>query len=207
MKKSDVKIGGIYRAKVSDKLTDVRIDAENPAGGWDATNLATKKKIRIKTAQRLRTASMTKTEATAVAAADQENARLRDERAASPDGKTTSERAMSGASSKKPKPKASAAKTPATKTVNKSATKPAANRLGILDAAAKILAGASEPMGCKAIVEEAMAKKLWSTNGKTPQATLYAAIVREIAKKGDESRFVKVERGRFRLNSKAKKGA
>ena len=37
MKSSDVKIGGHYKAKVSDKLTTVRIDAENPRGGWDAT--------------------------------------------------------------------------------------------------------------------------------------------------------------------------
>ncbi|MHC4405845.1 MAG: hypothetical protein ACYTG0_39880 [Planctomycetota bacterium] len=54
MKKNEVKIGGVYAAKVSDKLVSVRIDAENPHGGWDATNLATGKKVRIKSAQRLR---------------------------------------------------------------------------------------------------------------------------------------------------------
>jgi hypothetical protein len=54
MKKSEVKIGKVYAAKVSDKLVSVRIDAENPHGGWDATNLATGKKVRIKSAQRLR---------------------------------------------------------------------------------------------------------------------------------------------------------
>ena len=37
MKNSEVKIGGTYKAKVSDKLTTVRIDAEHPSGGWDAT--------------------------------------------------------------------------------------------------------------------------------------------------------------------------
>ena len=47
MKRSDVKIGGVYTAKVSDKVVSVRIDAENPHGGWDATNLATGKKVRI----------------------------------------------------------------------------------------------------------------------------------------------------------------
>jgi hypothetical protein len=38
---------------------------------------------------------------------------------------------------------------------------------------------------------------LWeSPGGKTPHATLYSAILRDM-KRGDESRFVKTERGRF----------
>jgi hypothetical protein len=54
MKKNEVKVGGEYIAKVSGKLAQVRINRENPHGGWDATNLATKKDVRIKSAQRLR---------------------------------------------------------------------------------------------------------------------------------------------------------
>ena len=38
MKKADIKIGSVYRAKVSGRLADLRIDAESPYGGWDATN-------------------------------------------------------------------------------------------------------------------------------------------------------------------------
>ncbi|MCP4301078.1 MAG: hypothetical protein GY783_10880, partial [Gammaproteobacteria bacterium] len=53
MKKAEVKIGGEYSAKVTNKKVVVRIDAVNRSGGWDATNLSTSKKIRIKTAQRL----------------------------------------------------------------------------------------------------------------------------------------------------------
>jgi hypothetical protein len=34
---------------------------------------------------------------------------------------------------------------------------------------------------------------------KTPGATIYAAIIREIAVKGDKSRFRKTERGNFEL--------
>jgi hypothetical protein len=42
------------------------------------------------------------------------------------------------------------------------------------------------------------AKGLWkSPGGKTPEATLYAAIIREIAAKGDKARFKKHERGVF----------
>ena len=72
-------------------------------------------------------------------------------------------------------------------------------KLSGLDAAAQILAKAKEPMGCKAIVEQAIEQKLWAPGGKTPHATLYAAIIREIAKKGKDARFKKVDRGRFQL--------
>ena len=37
MKKNEVKIGGVYTAKVTNKIVQVRIDAESRYGGWDAT--------------------------------------------------------------------------------------------------------------------------------------------------------------------------
>jgi len=49
-----------------------------------------------------------------------------------------------------------------------------------------------------------LAKGLWKTSGKTPAATLYAAIIREIAAKGKEARFRKVGRGQFELSATAK---
>jgi hypothetical protein len=80
----------------------------------------------------------------------------------------------------------------------KKAKPPKAKKVGALDAAAQVLAGTKEPMNCKDLVE-AMAKQgLWtSPGGKTPHATLYSAIIREIALKGKESRFVKKDRGQF----------
>jgi len=72
-----------------------------------------------------------------------------------------------------------------------------AKRPSGLDAAAKILAQADKPMGCKDMVEQMLAKGMWKTKGKTPEATIYAAIIREIAKRGPNSRFRKVARGRF----------
>ena len=72
-------------------------------------------------------------------------------------------------------------------------------KLSGLDAAAQILAKAKEPMGCKDMAERAIEHGLWSPGGKTPHATLYAAIIREISKKGKDARFEKVERGRFQL--------
>jgi HB1, ASXL, restriction endonuclease HTH domain len=71
-------------------------------------------------------------------------------------------------------------------------------KLSALDAAAKVLGETGEPMTSGELIE-AMAKKgLWSSpNGQTPGATLYAAIIREIGKKGKASRFTKAERGKF----------
>jgi len=68
-----------------------------------------------------------------------------------------------------------------------------------LDAAAKVLEEAGEPLSCKAIVERAFGAGYWQSEGKTPAATIYAAILREMQKKGDESRFVKAGRGLFAL--------
>ena len=71
-------------------------------------------------------------------------------------------------------------------------------RVSALDAAAHILAAAGKPMRAKEMVEQMEAKGLWkSPGGKTPEATLYAAIIREIAAKGDKARFRKKDRGLF----------
>ena len=71
-------------------------------------------------------------------------------------------------------------------------------KMSAIDAAAKLLAASAEPMNCKELIE-AMAKKgLWtSPGGKTPHATLYSALTREIATKGKDVRFTKTERGKF----------
>jgi len=52
-------------------------------------------------------------------------------------------------------------------------------------------------MNAKAITETALAKRYWATKGATPWATLYSAMIREIAAKGAQSRFRKTARGMF----------
>lgn len=65
MKRADVVIGGVYIARVSDRLVPVRIDAPHQRVGyfggrtvnhWDATNLSTGRKIEIRSAAKLRRA-------------------------------------------------------------------------------------------------------------------------------------------------------
>ena len=169
MKKDEVQIGKVYFARVTNKLVSVRIDRENRHGGWDATNLATNKKVRIKSAQRLRGAADGPRPAEAE---DDAEATI----SATP-GDTVVEAKPRGRRAKdESKPK----------------------RTSAIEAAARVLAESDQPMNAKEMIEAAAEKGYWkSPGGKTPHATLYSAIIREIAAKGQDARFRKAERGRF----------
>ena len=78
----------------------------------------------------------------------------------------------------------------------KKATGP--KKLSAIDAAAKVLAEVGEPMDCQTMIKTMAEKGYWtSPGGKTPAATLYSAILRELQTKGNDSRFKKTERGKF----------
>ncbi len=346
MKKNDVKIGNTYTAKVSGNIAKVRIDAENKSGGWDATNLATKKKVRIKSAQRLRSEAGPPTKATDNKDAKQASGVKTGGRVVDRDAQRISERdakaaakglvmkteivngkersrwvkkaeeaaAQQGTTPATPKRKgrrtpprialvnkddfaviakqvedlptsknhvcwkkngklyelyfrvdgrtpllyrvpadspidektgcrekdasgsvtgvfhikqsikqltgktpaqlgitmppdrgAPKARTTSAKTKDgKAEAKPRKKREGLsgLDAAAQVLGRAKEPLDAKTIAERAIAAG-WKTNGATPHATLYAAMIREIKAKGKEARFAKVDKGRFTAAGKA----
>ena len=96
---------------------------------------------------------------------------------------------------------AAAATPPTTKA--KKAKEPKAKKTSALDAAARVLEEAGQPMTCPEMIEAMTAKSYWtSPKGATPAATLYSAILREINAKGKESRFGKTERGKFGLAKK-----
>ena len=100
------------------------------------------------------------------------------------------------------KRKTAKAKPSRTKAATNGAKKQADKNLSALDAAAKVLHDAKKPLTTKETIEAMKAKKLWtSPGGKTPHATLYSAILREINAKGNEARFKKTERGKFTSNS------
>jgi hypothetical protein len=81
----------------------------------------------------------------------------------------------------------------------KAETRP--KKLSAIDAAAKVLAEASEPMDCQTMIKTMAEKGYWtSPGGKTPAATLYSAILRELKAKGNDSRFKKTERGKFAIS-------
>jgi hypothetical protein len=74
----------------------------------------------------------------------------------------------------------------------------------LLTLAADVLREAGTPMDCKTMVEKVLAKGTWKTSGRTPQATLYSAVLRETQTKGDKARFRKVSRGQFELTEAGK---
>ena len=208
MKKADVKVGGRYSAKVSGKVVVVRIDAENPHGGWDATNEATGKKVRIKSAQRLRgavrpgtatgraVAGKSKPLALAVPA-QAGGAEAQADAKATKKAKVEAWRKEVAAKAAKPDPeldaaiKAADAKGRAKKA--KAAKAKGERKPGCLDAAVRVLQEAGKPMQSGDIVKVALEKGYWQTKGATPGATLYAAMIREVAAKGPKARFRRAE--------------
>ena len=98
--------------------------------------------------------------------------------------------------------KKAATKTKMAKTKPTKKEKPAAEakstKLSALDAAAQVLAAVSEPLNTKQMIEAMAAQGLWSSpGGKTPHATLYSSILREINTKAEAARFKKADRGKF----------
>ena len=74
-------------------------------------------------------------------------------------------------------------------------------RVSALDAAAQVLKAAGKPMRAQELITAMAEQNLWkSPGGKTPHATLYAAMLREIGAKGEAARFTKTDRGQFAYN-------
>jgi hypothetical protein len=78
--------------------------------------------------------------------------------------------------------------------------KAGAKPLSAVAAAARVLAETGQPMSCPELIAAMAEKGYWtSPAGKTPAATLYAALAREIKLKKDQARFRKSGRGTFSL--------
>lgn len=78
-------------------------------------------------------------------------------------------------------------------------------RMSALDAAAEVLGRlaskeASIGLGAKDLIERMEKTGLWtSPGGKTPAATLYSALIREIKERKSDSRFKRISAGKFSL--------
>ena len=185
MKKAEVQIGGKYNANVSGKRVEIQIDAEKTTGGWSATNIATGKKIHIKSAQRLQGEVGTRRGRAKVTT--EGNVTVVENEPATVE---TFGAIPTGVPKKARKKLASEA-------TDANAGAPPEKKLSCVTAAIKVLTESTEPLNAKEIIDAMVAKGYWtSPGGKTPHATLYSAILRDLAK-GDDARFVKSERGRF----------
>jgi len=92
------------------------------------------------------------------------------------------------------------AKSASTKTASPAPSSRAVPQKGmsLLNAAAAVLERSDAPMAVKGMIEEAKAQGLWTPRGgKTPEQTLYSAIIRKIRDRGNASRFRKEGRGLF----------
>jgi hypothetical protein len=112
--------------------------------------------------------------------------------------RTAQQTAKAARSGKTASPAAAAASDPAQAAPAVPAAIPA--KRSALEAAARVLSESQQAMTCPELIAAMAAQGYWtSPAGKTPQATLHAALTREIKLKKDRSRFRKTERGRFAL--------
>ena len=51
---AEIKIGRYYATKISGNMTIVKIEAQSPHGGWTGRNIFTNRRVRIKSAAKLR---------------------------------------------------------------------------------------------------------------------------------------------------------
>jgi len=96
-------------------------------------------------------------------------------------------------------------KAPKTAPKPKKAKAPKKPKKGVaaLDAAFLILSKSDEPMRPRDLIVIMAEKGLWTSPvGRTPAATLTASLLREIMRKGPESRFAKAAPGKYTLAKK-----
>jgi len=196
MAKKQIQIGLVYSAKVGGTFLPVRIDKSLGHGRYEGAVMPSGATVKFST-------DSIKGDGETV---EQWQARRtpKERDLTAPEAKATGKRKKSSQAEYA----VTALIEPGAKTGKKGqpkADKPAKERKpGGLDAAAQVLAEAGEPMNTADMVARMLEKGLWKTGGKTPAATIYAAIIREIAVKGSESRFRKTERGHFELTAAGK---
>ena len=170
MSKSAIRAGDRAFVKVGRNLVEVRVDGK-AEGGWSVIS-RTGKSMTVKT---LLTAEGDTLEA------HEADASAESGRQTTSSAKATPTKDATKAKNAAPSPKAVPPK-----------------GLGLLSAAAAVLERSDAPMSVKAMIEAAKSEGLWTPGGgKTPEQTLYSAIIREIRDKGNASRFRKEGRGLF----------
>jgi len=173
MKKNEIKVGGRYTCKVSDKIVVVGVMGENPHGGWDARNLKTGKAVRIKSAQRLRSARFV--DETALRSEAEKPA---DKPATKPTGKGKAKATETKLEAQAAEGVDAAAGAAGEAGAPANAPDARGKKMGLVAAAIRVLKdGGNQPMRCHEMLEQVTAKGLWSpARGKTPAASLYTVV-------------------------------
>ncbi len=198
MKKQAIELHKIYAVKIGGAVVPVRLDSENPSGGWSGTNAKSGKAVRVKSAQRLRGLWPKKN---LPIVAEKDDGKADDKGVAEAVAAVEKGNLAKGVTVPETTKRRKVAKDttgqPGRDGGEPDATGAKPERHSLLNLAAKVLAEASEPMNCQQMVEKVLVTGLWQTKGRTPWATLYSAVIREIATKGEAARFRKVDKGKF----------
>jgi len=178
-----IKLGQIYVIKTTNGEIPVRLECYHPNGGWTARALTHGRRLQIKTERQL-LFLCTDDEVRGIARG------VMPKRRSKIQGPVYREPMAPVAESESPRP-VRKVKRPQVKRVV------IVTRLNLIDAAHRVLSETKKAMTVREIVAACAEKRYWSSTAKTPWQTLSGALNREIEANGTQSRFQKVERGKF----------
>jgi len=176
--KEEIRLGQCWMVRLAKRDLCVRLESHNPDGGWIARVMSHGRKVTIKNVAQL-IQRCDKVTIHTVAETTKPNRRSR----------------------AVPPPVGPKARKPISK-MNKVVAEPVREPLGplsLLDAAAVVLRESRAALSTREIIAMVVERNLWEPAGSTPWATLNAALNRDIAANGAESRFSKKERGKYSL--------
>lgn len=203
---SKVTIGNVYSCEIDGTFVPVRIDAkrETSENSYRGTNLLTGSPIRIN-GDALKGSGLPEAEYLARKAKEDAAGSTTSDAPPADASKPTAKKGKKAEKASKPKAEKKAAKAtdkPAgTKTPKaKAERQPAGPRPSLINAAVLVLSGAKKPMKVGDIIATAQDRKLWTPGeGKTPDATLYAAMLTD-----KHERFNRPEKGLWELTEAGK---
>ena len=186
MNENEIRLGQCYLARFSKVEMPVRLERNHPDGGWIARSLEHGRQVRIKDVSQL--------------LGIYDKAKVREI------ASETSPHRRSQITGTVRLPTLSTQETGyrSIVTVIRPKREPVMKkvilvRLNLLDAAHKVLSESKKAMTTREIVAACAENGYWTSNAATPWQTLNAALNRDIAANGIQSRFVKKERGLFSL--------
>ncbi len=183
-----IKVGKCYIANLTKGEAPVRIESTHEDGGWVARTLLTSRTTRIKTAEQIvRECSQEELDA----CANQRAVRV----AMTPDAPEPPVACPVEQAEVVAEPEAPEI-VPDDDIYVRLRSKPR-RKMSLLDAAYRVLTEYGDELSASEIVQAALCKGYWETQGKTPGNTLNAALTREIRTKGEAARFTKGSRGHF----------
>lgn len=189
MNTNDIVLGRCYLARLSKSEMPVRLERNDPKGGWIARSLEHGRVIRIRETSQLIGLYENNAARQIASEATPHRRSRKNETIKRPPVNPLTEPYQQRRPAKKvvrPLPQ------PMVKKV-------ILVRLNLLDAAHRVLTETKRALTTREIVAACVEKGYWTSSAATPWQTLNAALNRDLAANGSESRFVKTGRGLYSL--------